>query len=134
MDLSSFPILSDHRKLILRSANDKSKQEFSTSINFITKMNLKIPTTLFPDEVGDVKVTALVKKFGNQIMHIYNGLLTQKRILFLGFECSAGEVSEYVLAACCMVCPPLKGLVSRAFPYTNLTYLDFLDMYVFMLV
>jgi len=56
-------------------------------------------------------------------------LLTEKRILFLGFDCSAGEVCEYVLTTICMVCPPLKGLIKRAFPYTNLTYLDFLTIH-----
>lgn len=68
----------------------------------------------------------LIKKFGNQVMIIYNALLAQKRIIFLGFDCSAGEVCEYTLAACSLVCPPLKGFAERAFPYTNLTYLDFL--------
>lgn len=75
-----------------------------------------------------VKITNLVKKFGAQTITIFNALLAEKRILFLGFDCAAGEVCEYVLAACCMVCPPLKGFGKRAFPYTNLTYLDFLSV------
>jgi hypothetical protein len=62
-------------------------------------------------------------------MTIYNALLAEKRILFLGFGCSAGEVCNYVLATCCMVCPPLTGLIDRVFPYTNLCYLDFLSVY-----
>lgn len=69
-----------------------------------------------------------MKKFGNQTTIIYNALLAEKRILFLGYDVAAGEVCEYVLAACCMVCPPLRGFVQRAFPYTNLTYLDFLSV------
>lgn len=66
-------------------------------------------------------------------MHIYNGLLSQKRILFVGFDCSAGEVCEYVLSTCSLICPPLTGLVKKAFPYTNLTYLDFLSVYVYII-
>mmetsp|Transcript_24426 Transcript_24426/g.34241 ORF Transcript_24426/g.34241 Transcript_24426/m.34241 type:complete len:672 (+) Transcript_24426:134-2149(+) len=128
MDISGLPQYTDLQKQIIRSSTDKTKTEHSVDLNYITKMKLKIPTILFPDEVGDYKVITLVKKFGNQVLTIYNGLLQQKRILFLGFDCAAGEVCEYVLAACCMVCPPLKGLVKRAFPYTNLTYLDFLSV------
>jgi len=62
------------------------------------------------------------------VMTIYNALLAEKRILFLGFGSSAGEVCNYVLATCCMVCPPLTGLIDRVFPYTNLCYLDFLSV------
>jgi len=128
MDLSSMPAYNDYQKQILRANDDKSKLEFSTVINYVTKMNIKIPIALLPDEVGDCKLIPLVKKFGSQVMLIYNGLLTQKRILFLGFDSSAGELCEYVLAACSMLCPPLKGLIHRAFPYTNLTYLNFLEI------
>ena len=39
---------------LIRTSNDKSKQEFHTIINYVTKLNVKIPTTMFPDEVGDV--------------------------------------------------------------------------------
>lgn len=146
MDLSGMPRYTDHEKQIIRSSNDKSKQEYTAHISFDkTNMKIRIPTTLFPDEVGDVtcwiyfsnyyqhSLITLVRKFGNQVMLIYNALITQKRILFLGFDCSAGEVCEYTLAACSMVCPPLKGLVKRAFPYTNLTYLDFLNVYPIIL-
>lgn len=92
----------------------------------------------------------LVQKFGASVMMIYNAILAEKRVLFLGFGCSAGEVCliiyykgchlhdgislyqvcNYVLASCCMVCPPLTGLIGRVFPYTNLCYLDFLSVYL----
>eukprot|EP01133_Synstelium_polycarpum_P015281 gene15281-18090_t len=129
LDMSTVPCLNDVQKLILRSSPDKNKQSYSTNITYLgNKMPVYIPITLFPDEVGDYKVITLVQKFGNDIMKIFNGILSQKRILFLGFGCSAGEVCNYVLAACCMVCPPLKGIRERTFPYTNLVYLDFLSV------
>jgi hypothetical protein len=54
MDISGMPKYTDKQKEIIRTSNDKSKHEYSTVINYTTKMNIKIPTTLFPDEVGGV--------------------------------------------------------------------------------
>ncbi|GAM21359.1 hypothetical protein SAMD00019534_045330, partial [Acytostelium subglobosum LB1] len=129
LDMSTIPYLNDVQKHILRSSPDKNKQNHSANIAYLGKqMPVYIPITFFPDEVGDYKVITLVQKFGNDIMKIFNGILSQKRILFLGYGCSAGEVCNYVLAACSMVCPPLKGIRERTFPYTNLVYLDFLSV------
>eukprot|EP01117_Protostelium_nocturnum_P005316 TRINITY_DN1935_c0_g1_i3.p1 TRINITY_DN1935_c0_g1~~TRINITY_DN1935_c0_g1_i3.p1 ORF type:complete len:590 (+),score=185.84 TRINITY_DN1935_c0_g1_i3:58-1827(+) len=127
IDLSAMPFISDRKKELMRLNNiNPSKMEYSTFLNYTIKLPLKIPTTLFPDEVGNCNLITLIKKFGNQIMIIYNALLTQKRILYLGFDITSSDVCEYVLATCSMVCPPLTGFIKRAFPYTNLTYLDFL--------
>lgn len=55
MDISGMPQYTDHQKQILRNSNDRSKQEYITHVEFNkTPMKLKIPTTLFPDEVGEV--------------------------------------------------------------------------------
>ena len=51
MDLSTMDIYSDHRKLIYRASSDKNKQEFTASLKYQTKMNIKIPLCGFPDEV-----------------------------------------------------------------------------------
>lgn len=59
-----------------------------------------------------------------------NALLTQKRILFLGPGLSAGEVSNYVLAACALGSgcgTVLRGFTERAYPYTNLASVDELE-------
>lgn len=49
------PSYSIHQKQIYRNSNDNNKQEFLTTVNYLqTKINVKIPTILFPDEVGDV--------------------------------------------------------------------------------
>eukprot|EP01105_Mastigella_eilhardi_P014274 TRINITY_DN3257_c0_g1_i1.p1 TRINITY_DN3257_c0_g1~~TRINITY_DN3257_c0_g1_i1.p1 ORF type:complete len:506 (-),score=90.21 TRINITY_DN3257_c0_g1_i1:713-2197(-) len=150
IDLSQMPKLTDHQRLTLRhtqSTNTQATKKFATSImmpiaaNLTKKMPVYIPLTQFPDEVGDYQLTTLFRKFGRQTMTIFNALLLEKRIVFLGFNagnkdasaaaadaCTAGDVCAYVLAALCMVCPPLKGLASRAFPYTNLCFLDFLNV------
>jgi hypothetical protein len=59
-------------------------------------------------------------------MLIYNAVLTQKRVLFLGYNTAAWDIVSAVLSATALVAPPLSGLLSRCFPYTNLTALDFL--------
>ncbi|KAF2073339.1 hypothetical protein CYY_005357 [Polysphondylium violaceum] len=129
LDMSSVPQLNDIQKHILRASPDRNKHTHATTITYLgNKMPVYIPITHFPDEVGDYKVITLVQKFGNDIMKIFNGILSQKRIIFLGYGCSADEVCNYVLAACSMVCPPLKGIRERCFPYTNLCYLDFLSV------
>eukprot|EP01132_Coremiostelium_polycephalum_P009632 gene9632-11805_t len=129
LDMSTLPALNDIQKHILRSSPDRNKHNHSTTITYLgNKMPVHIPITHFPDEVGDYKIISLVQKFGNDIMKIFNGILSQKRIIFLGYGCSSSEVCNYVLAACSMVCPPLKGIRERCFPYTNLCYLDFLTV------
>ena len=40
----------------------------------------------------------------------------------------ANEVCNYVLAAIQMICPPMRGLVRRAFPYINLHNMSFLGV------
>lgn len=41
-------------------------------------------------------------------MAIYNAVLTGQRVLFVGYNHSAGEVCKIVLAACALVSPPVQ--------------------------
>jgi hypothetical protein len=58
---------------------------------------------------------------------LLNALLTQKRIIFLGHGQPAGHVANFVLAACALTAPVLRGFAERAFPYSNLAGLDILE-------
>jgi len=49
-------------------------------------------------------------------------------VLFMGYQQAAGEVCNTVLSACLLISPPLTGTLRRAFPYANLTNLDFLGV------
>lgn len=54
-----------------------------------------------------------------------NGLLTQKRIVFLSHDRASGEVANHVLAACALVSGgTLRGFTRHAFPYTDLSKVD----------
>ncbi|KCV73453.1 hypothetical protein H696_00987 [Fonticula alba] len=106
---------------------------FLTQVRFSgIDLPIRIPLTTMPDEVGDFSLIELIQKFGhstvgkgeNGIMAIFNALLRQQRILFVGYQRPASEVSNLALAACAMLAPTLRGFARRAFPYSNLTNLD----------
>ncbi|KAG8983591.1 hypothetical protein FRB90_005891, partial [Tulasnella sp. 427] len=55
---------------------------------------------------------------------LFNALITQKRIIFMGYGQPAGRVANYVLAASALGSGcgcHLRGFIERAFPYTNLS-------------
>ncbi|XP_004349898.1 hypothetical protein CAOG_01378 [Capsaspora owczarzaki ATCC 30864] len=128
MDVSGMPDLTQAQKLMLRSGGDKEKQIFTTSIPYM-KINIpvRIPMTTLDDEVADGSVSKLVTTFAPGFMTLYNALLLEKRVIFVGYNRSASEVVNLVLAACQLICPPISGLIKRCFPYTNLSNMTFLE-------
>ncbi|KAJ3087342.1 hypothetical protein HK102_011299, partial [Quaeritorhiza haematococci] len=61
------------------------------------------------------------------IIILLDALLAEKRVLFLGYQRPAGEVANYVLAACAMAGgggAVLRGFAERCFPYVSLAGLD----------
>ncbi|CAO0795069.1 unnamed protein product [Mucor circinelloides] len=132
-------------------ALSKDRHFFETKIEYDgIKLPIKIPLTVNAEEVGDFSVIKLINTFTpnashpgspnphhphldssgpytHPIMLLLNALLTQKRIVFLGYGHPSGEVANYVLAACALGSgcgTVLKGFTERAFPYTNLTSVD----------
>jgi hypothetical protein len=65
--------------------------------------------------------------FTHPIILLLNALLTQKRIIFLGHGQPAGHVANFVLSACALTAPVLRGFAERAFPYSNLAGLEMLE-------
>ena len=134
MDLKSIPNYSLAEKKLLRA----SMSDFSvpmvhpTHVNYgPTKIPVKVPLTMLPDEVSEQSIVPLIAKFGDQLMTIYNALLLERRVIFLGYGHPAGEVCDAVLGAMSMVSPPLPAVIRRTFPYTNLVNLDFLQLSAF---
>ena len=89
---------------------------------------VNIPLCTEADDVGEASVLMLLSKFGKQTMKIMNAVLQERRVLFLAKMAPAKEVCDLVLSACCLVSPPLFGMVQRAFPYANLNDLDWLEV------
>ncbi|CAO3633463.1 unnamed protein product [Cunninghamella blakesleeana] len=129
----------------------KDRHFFETKIDYEgLKLPIRVPLTVNAEEVGDFSLIKLIATFSPQgtqpgspnphhshldsagshthpIMLLLNGLLTQKRIVFLGYGHPSGEVANYVLAACALGSgcgTVLRGFTERAFPYTNLTSVD----------
>lgn len=109
---------------------------------------IKVPTAVMPETVGDFSLVKLIQNFSEShakspqpfpihphlttsganthpIIVLINGLLTQKRVIFLGHNMPSGEVAEAVLAACALASGGiLRGFTRHAFPYTDLTKID----------
>lgn len=109
---------------------------------------IKVPTAVMPENVGDFSLIKLIQNFSephtkspqpfalhphlttngantHPVIVLVNGLLTQKRIIFLGHNMPSGEVAEAVLAACALASGGmLRGFTRHAFPYTDLTKID----------
>lgn len=109
---------------------------------------IKVPTAVMPETVGDFSLIKLIQNFSEShakspqpfalhphlttngtgthpIIVLVNGLLTQKRVIFLGHNMPSGEVAEAVLAACALASGgQLRGFTRHAFPYTDLTKID----------
>ncbi|KAI0301650.1 spindle pole body interacting protein [Multifurca ochricompacta] len=125
----------------------KDTHYYHTTINYKGhQLPIKMPLFTFPQEVGDYSLIQLIQTFStatisgplhphlnsngsltHPITLLFNALVTGKRIIFLGHNRPAGEVSSYVLSACalgsgCGII--LRGFIERAFPYANLTNRD----------
>ncbi|KAG5979713.1 hypothetical protein E4U55_004836 [Claviceps digitariae] len=109
---------------------------------------VKVPTAVMPETVGDFSLIKLIQNFSDThaksphpfalhphlttngihthpVIVLVNGLLTQKRVIFLGHNMPSGEVAEAVLAACALASGGLlRGFTRHAFPYTDLTKID----------
>ncbi|ODQ66597.1 spindle pole body interacting protein [Nadsonia fulvescens var. elongata DSM 6958] len=120
---------------------------FESTVTFSNiKIPVKVPTAIFPDSVGDFSLIRLLSTmlkitqpflvvhpeltiYGPRtpaILVLIYALLTQKRILFVGYNTPSGEVANHVLAACFLVSGGsiLRSFTTRAFPYTDLSKVD----------
>ncbi|PWN49412.1 spindle pole body interacting protein [Violaceomyces palustris] len=130
----------------------KDTHFFETSITYRQiLLPIRLPLTVFPEEVGEYSLIKFIQTFsgptstpvgplhphlhtnGNfthPIILLFNALVTQKRVVFLGHGQPASLVASYVLAACALGsgCGAVfRGFASRTFPYTNLMNLDDLE-------
>ncbi|TBU25631.1 mesa protein [Dichomitus squalens] len=123
----------------------KDSHFYHTAINYNEHLlPVKVPLSTFPEEVGEGSLTLLCTTFSPTIttmtgplhphLHtngmltppvivLFNALITGKRIIFLGHQKLAENVSNHVLAACalgsgCGVV--LRGFIKRTFPYATL--------------
>ncbi|KAJ1529020.1 hypothetical protein HK096_009681, partial [Nowakowskiella sp. JEL0078] len=165
--------LKNRQSVFGSSKSHKDKQFFETKVEYDgVKVPIRIPLTIYPEEIGDFSIIKLVTTFSapNTFVHpnpnavdgniggnltsqlkwrnaapywwhphldtgpntpplvvLLNGILTNKRIIFLGHGRPSGEVANFVLAACAFASgggTVLNGFADRCFPYVGLTGLD----------
>lgn len=136
---------SQGQNLIKRNVT-RNTHFYESKVNFNgMKIPIKVPIDVYPESVGDFSMMNLLSSLLNitapcQTLHpeltiygamtpalliLINGLLTQKRILFVGLNSPSGEVSDRVLAACSLASGGvLRSFVTNAFPYTDLSKVD----------
>ncbi|GAC99096.1 hypothetical protein PHSY_006694 [Pseudozyma hubeiensis SY62] len=134
------------------SARPRDTHYFDTLLTYRNvALPIRVPLTTFPEEVGEYSLIRLIQTFSgpqstptgpihphlhtngpstHPIIVLFNALITQKRVIFLGYGQPANHVASFVLAACALASGcgvVLQGFAARAFPYTNLLNLDDLE-------
>ncbi|KAG0357095.1 hypothetical protein BGZ54_000457 [Gamsiella multidivaricata] len=133
-------------------AKNRDCQFYETKVVYDgIKIPIRVPLSINPEEVGEFSLIKLITTFSpaspspnshpfhahldsngpntHPIMLLMNALLTGKRIIFLGNGHPAGDVANFVLAACALGSGSggvLRGFPERAYPYTNLAGIDHL--------
>ena len=127
----------------------RDTHEFETKVMYKgIPIPIKVPTAVMPETVGDFSLIKLIQRFSephskspqpyslhphlttngtttHPLIVLVNGLLTQKRVIFMGHNMPSGEVAEAVLAACALASGGiLRGFTRHAFPYTDLTKIE----------
>lgn len=127
----------------------RDTHEFETRVIYNgIPIPIKVPVAISPETVGDFSLIKLIQTFSephtkspqafplhshlttggaftHPILVLVNAMLTQKRVIFLGYNRPSGEVAEAVLAACALTSGGiLRGFTRHAFPYTDLSKID----------
>ena len=147
--LHQMPPSYPHQRSLLRSAMVTNGMGVSDYVPFTTAIgpmatsiriqlqgdsNMTVPINLpryLDSEIGGDEVASLIqliKIFRKEITMILDAVLHNKRILFVGHMSTmlSSDVCNAVLATCKLVAP-LTGIITRCYPYANLTDLSFLD-------
>lgn len=101
---------------------------YNNNQGLILKYPISIPLYKSLNEYGNVSISNLIKIFGDSTMRIYHGILTSRRIMFVGYGHAACDIAQLVLSCVSMISPPLENTILRAFPYCNFSDLSFLDI------
>ena len=112
IDISPITKVSPNEKLIWRnSAHSKTIQ---LPVKLPGETAIEAPLCISSDEIGgDITIKSLYNKFGRQIIHIYNAILLEKKVLFVGYNIQSHEICKYVLSSLLMY----LSTTFHAFPF-----------------
>ncbi|KAA8908636.1 docking domain of Afi1 for Arf3 in vesicle trafficking-domain-containing protein [Sphaerosporella brunnea] len=130
-------------------AISRDSHEFETKVVYNgIPVPIRVPVAVLPETVGDFSLIQLITTFAaphalhpqpfplhphlttngpytHPVIVLMNGLLTEKRIIFLSHDRPSGEVANHVLAACALASGgTLRGFSRHAFPYTDLSKVE----------
>ena len=95
--------------------------------NGIIKIDLRLSDN--EEKIFPGSIIELIKIFGEYIMTIYDGILNDQKIIFLGgTSTSCKQLSSLIFGCLSMVGPLSFGLIKRLHPYRNLYDLNFLNI------
>ncbi|UZJ57230.1 hypothetical protein CBS101457_006550 [Exobasidium rhododendri] len=123
--------------------------ESSVTYGKIQDLPIRIPTDVFSEEVGEYSLINLITTFASStpigplhphlhsngqstspIILLFNAIVTEKRIVFLGHNQPASRVASHVLSACALGSgcgSGWRGIAKRCFPYANLGIMEELE-------
>ena len=94
------------------------------------KLSQVVPMPLAspPDQITSSNLKAFIKIFSSRVMLIYDGLLTDKRIILAGSRTlSLSKIQDFIYAAAALVSPPLYGIHNKVLPYVPLSSIGMLE-------
>jgi hypothetical protein len=89
------------REAVVRKSSDllASTTTHTTAVEFQGRtISIQIPYYQSVDEVSTVHIARLVKVLGANVMRLYHSILIGQRVLFIGYNHSAADISDIVLS------------------------------------
>ncbi|EJU02421.1 spindle pole body interacting protein [Dacryopinax primogenitus] len=140
----------EHSKPRAGTLGTRDTHFYNTSIVFKgVTLPIRIPLSTFRDEIGDFSLVKLIQTFSSPtagvsgplhphlhtngvqthpLILIFNALITEKNVVFLGANHAAKDVVDYVLAACALGSGGfLRGMAERAYPYAPVAIRDIME-------
>lgn len=100
------------------------KQSYFCKVHSNKPIKIDIDTSYFKN-YSEPSLIEFIKKFSEKTMLIYNSILNEEKILFIGYECSIEETCNFV-GSCQTLVNPIN-ISDRLYPYEHLLNLDFLQ-------
>lgn len=93
----------------------------------VQKLNLEIKVANYREKIFPGNLIELIKTFKDNTMIIYDAILSDKKILFIGDASTSCEtLCNFIFSTVSMVSPPCFGILKRIHPYKNLYDMEFL--------
>ena len=105
-----------------------NEEKIIISENEIIKIDMNLSDN--EEKIFQGSIIELIKIFKESVMTIYDGILNDQKIIFLGGPSTSCKLLSSLIFGClCMFGPLSFGFIKRLFPYKNLYDMDFLNIH-----